>query len=141
MLRNILTTSILTYFKNTIQCNRQIYTLPLETNFIPPKSYMLNIMEDKFQFLGLIKNLPHYINSKNEVYCNFDNNIAFEHVADWIEHDKMLWTDNPIIYKLHIHQGIKFFYDVDFLDAYSYCYNKNIVIPIGMWNKKKQKFY
>ena len=102
MLRKILTTSILTYFKNTIPGNRQISTLALDSNFIPPKSYMLNIMEDKFQFLGIIKNLPHFVNSNNEVYCKFNNNIAFEHVADWIEQDKMLWTNNPIIYKLHI---------------------------------------
>ena len=142
MLRNILTTTIITNFKNSIH-HRPLSALTLEYNTPPPNFTMLNIMEDKFQYLGLIKNMPHFLNNKNEVYCRFDDEIEYEHVADWNDEYKMLWTENPIIYKLHIHKNIKYFYDVEFCDAYTYCYKKHIVIPIGTWNKmeKKINFY
>ena len=60
MLRNILATSLLTNSRNVIP-KTQFSALTLEYEFIPPKINMMNIMEDRFQYLGLIKNLPHYL--------------------------------------------------------------------------------
>ena len=54
---------------------------------------------DDFRFLGFIKNMPHYVNSENEVYVNILENNTVEYVADWWDKKKMLWTTYPQNYR------------------------------------------
>ena len=90
----------------------------------------LTFSASPFRYLGLIKNIPHFINPKNEVYyTNVGGNL--EYSADWLEEHKMLWTDNPISYRLITLNGVNYFYDLEYYDTYTYDYNKDQVKYIG----------
>ena len=80
--------------------------------------------ETPFRYLGLIKNIPHFVNPRNEVYYN---NIGgnFEYSADWLEEHKMLWTDNPISYRLITLNGVNYFYDLEYQDTYCLLYTSD----------------
>lgn len=94
---------------------------------------------DDFRFLGFIKNMPHYVNSKNEVYVNILEDNTVEYVADWWDKNKMLWTDNPQNYRSIIQNGKTFFYDIDFKDAYKYDEKHKIVRHIGNYDVYLEK--
>lgn len=84
----------------------------------------------EYRYLGWIKNQPHYINQCNEVYMhNIGENL--EYTADWLDDYKMLWTYDPILYKLVTINSENYFYDIEFLDAYKYDSETNLVIPQG----------
>jgi hypothetical protein len=86
-----------------------------------------------YKYLGCIKNQPHYINKYNEVYMhNFGENL--EYTADWLDDYKMLWTHDPILYRLVTINSQNYFYDVEFRDAYKYDIKADIVIPQGRIN-------
>ena len=83
-----------------------------------------------YKYLGLIKNQPHYINEYNEVYMH-EHSEKLEYVADWLDDYKMLWTDNPEIYRLVTINNQNYFYDIEFKDAYKYDKVSGLVIPQG----------
>lgn len=87
----------------------------------------------EYRYLGWIKNQPHYVNKHNEVYLhNIGENL--EYTADWLDDYKMLWTYDPILYRLVTINSQDYFYDVEFLDAYKYDSETNLVIPQGTIN-------
>ena len=81
-------------------------------------------------YLGMIKNKPHYLNDGDEVYAQ-ESCGNLEYVADWLCSYKMLWTSEPIIYRLITINDKNYFYDVDFLDAYRYNKHDKIVYYVG----------
>ena len=81
-------------------------------------------------YLGMIKHKPHYLNDFDEVFTQ-ESCGKLEHVADWLPSYKMLWTSNPIIYKLITIKHKNYFYDMDFLDAYRYNKRDKIVHYVG----------
>ena len=83
--------------------------------------------------------MPHYVNSENEVYVNILENNTVEYVADWWDKKKMLWTTYPQNYRSIIQDEKRFFYDVNFKDAYKYDYKDNIVRYVGNYNIELQK--
>ena len=91
------------------------------------------------KFIGFIKNMPHYINSYQEVYVNHREEGIMEYVADWWDNKKMLWTENPQNYRALIQNGGQYFYDVDFCDAYKYDHNKKLVVHIGRYDHNLEK--
>lgn len=103
-------------------------------------SYIPQICEgDRLTYLGLVKNKPHYMNEHNEVYTS-DNDGGLIYVAHWLEKYKMLWTDQPVIYRLKTLKAVDFFYDVDYKDAYYYNSNTNLIQPIGYYHNKTDTF-
>ena len=103
-------------------------------------SYIPQVCEgDRLTYLGLVKNKPHYMNQHNEVYTS-DNGGGLIYAADWLEKYKMLWTDQPVIYRLKTLKAVDFFYDVDYKDAYYYNPITKLVQPIGYYDNKSDTF-
>lgn len=101
-----------------------------------------NLDVDNMNYFGLIKNLPHYINKHNQVYCRHDNGEIYEYVADWCNERERLTTEKIYmkeIYKTYLFNEKYFFYDIDFYDAYHYLDYKKIVIPVGFWDNNQKK--
>ena len=92
----------------------------------------------EFKFLGFIKNMPHYLNTEQEVYVNHYDEGVMEYVADWWDNKKMLWTENPQNYRAFLQNGEKFFYDVDFNDAYKYDHKQGIVVHVGRFDQNME---
>lgn len=100
----------------------------------PPFQAPQHILEkyDSFTFLGMIKQKPHFINPYYEAYeMNFHGRL--DYCADWLEDHKMLWTDDPINYRLITINNRDYFYDLTDYDSYTYDYDKQIVIPTGIY--------
>ena len=110
-------------------------SIPIHNTSLVPELVKI----DDFKFLGFIKNMPHFVNSKNEVYVNILENNTVEYVADWWDKKKMLWTENPQNYRSIIQNENRFFYDVDFKDAYKYDYEHNVVRHVGNYNVNLKK--
>ena len=53
----------------------------------------------------------------------------------------MLWTDNPISYRLITLNGVNYFYDLDYHDTYTYDYNKNQVNYVGEYCPESNFIY
>ena len=117
-----------------------IATRCIRTSFYPITSALpLTSEKDKFSYLGIVKNTPHYVNQYNEVY--FRSHCGdMEYAAEWLEDYKMLWTDHPIIYRLRTQKAINFFYDVDYKDAYYFNPITNLIQPIGFYDRKTDTF-
>ena len=110
-------------------------SIPIHNTSLVPELVKI----DDFKFLGFIKNMPHFVNSKNEVYVNILENNTVEYVADWWDKKKMLWTENPQNYRSILQNENRFCYDVDFKDAYKYDYEYNIVRYVGNYNVNLKK--
>ena len=87
-------------------------------------------ISNSLSYLGMLKNKPHYLNIDDEVYVEkCDGNL--EYVAEWLPSYKMLWTDDPIIYRLITIKDKNYFYDMDFMDVYRYDETDKLVKYIG----------
>ena len=87
---------------------------------------------DSFTFLGMIKQKPHFINPYYEAY---EMNLygRLDYCADWLDDHKMLWTDDPINYRLITIKNKNYFYDLTDYDSYTFDYDKQLVIPTGTY--------
>ena len=83
--------------------------------------------------------MPHYLNTDQEVYVNHRDEGVMEYVADWWDNKKMLWTENPQNYRAFLQNGEKFFYDVDFKDAYKYDHKQGIVVHVGRFDQNMER--
>lgn len=105
---------------------------------ICPTAYALPMTNyhDNLNYIGMIKNKPHYKNYANEVFVTNGYN-QYDYVADWLEDYKMLWTDYPEIWRLITINKKNYFFDLHHLDAYSYDFNKKLVYPVGLYCPKQ----
>lgn len=105
-----------------------------------PKFHVIpNEKPHELKFIGFIKNMPHYLNSDQEVYVNHPDEGIMEYVADWWDKKKMLWTENPQNYREFYQSGNHYFYDIDFNDAYKYDPKMKLVVHIGRFDPNMER--
>ena len=100
----------------------------------------LNIHSDQYKYIGDIKHLKHFIDSTYNMYAFHPNENFYEHVATWDDVNKIPITKNKQIYiPIFRNRSKKYFYDVDFLDTYTFsnCFNR--VLYVGTYDKTNDK--
>lgn len=101
---------------------------------IPPMFQSSGVLS----YLGMIKQKPHYLNHFDEVYAQ-ESCGKLEYVADWLPSYKMLWTSNPITYRLITIKNKNYFYDMDFMDAYRYNERDKMIHYMGNYCQHTHK--
>ena len=132
-------------FRRSLKCLSIIYEnsyyYKSTMHQFPTKIYHVdNQINYKYAFLGIIKQVPHYINEQNEVFIKDENKYQyFKYVSHWCNLNKMPYSlINPQRFRQLQLENEKYFYDSREYDTYYYDVTKQRVYYKGRYDPKSK---
>lgn len=129
----------------TAKITNKFYSTTVIKNAIPDYDYdyqydcyeTLDVCSNQYKYIGDIKSLKHFIDSNHNMYAYHPSEQLYEKVAVWDDMYKIPVTKNKQIYIPIIrNMNKRYFYDIDFLDTYTFsnCFNR--ILYVGSYDIK-----